>query len=230
MLRVAGLPGHRTDAGVRPAAGGRHEAVTGLSPLKQRTSTYWAAASTPATDEDEEESAGGRTRRVTASGGVCPFTADDKRHRGAIAGTQGGRASARRRSGAAGRNATLLNGGFMIDGWAPEGLLDTYHTERHPVAADVLDNTRAQMELVSTEPGPGQCAGWWLEDSGAPRLGEGVQPCIQGLPDGRGAAVPQAYGTASPRGRRRWASGSRNTGTMAWRVRVRGVCRSPRRP
>jgi 2-polyprenyl-6-methoxyphenol hydroxylase-like FAD-dependent oxidoreductase len=41
-----------------------------------------------------------------------------------------------------------------IDGWAPEGLLDSYHAERHPVAADVLNNTRAQMELLSTEPGP----------------------------------------------------------------------------
>jgi rifampicin monooxygenase len=41
-----------------------------------------------------------------------------------------------------------------INGWAPGDLLDTYHTERHPVAADVLDNTRAQMELLSTEPGP----------------------------------------------------------------------------
>ncbi|MDJ0381679.1 rifampin monooxygenase [Streptomyces sp. G-G2] len=40
-----------------------------------------------------------------------------------------------------------------VDGWAPEGLLDTYESERHPVAADVLDNTRAQMELMSTEPG-----------------------------------------------------------------------------
>jgi 2-polyprenyl-6-methoxyphenol hydroxylase-like FAD-dependent oxidoreductase len=39
-------------------------------------------------------------------------------------------------------------------GWAPEGLLDSYHTERHPVAADVLNNARAQMELLSTEPGP----------------------------------------------------------------------------
>jgi 2-polyprenyl-6-methoxyphenol hydroxylase-like FAD-dependent oxidoreductase len=42
----------------------------------------------------------------------------------------------------------------QIRGWAPEALLDTYQTERHPVAADVLDNTRAQMELLSTEPGP----------------------------------------------------------------------------
>ncbi|MGC5014382.1 rifampin monooxygenase [Streptosporangium sp. DT93] len=41
-----------------------------------------------------------------------------------------------------------------VNGWAPEGLLDSYHTERHPVAADVLDNTRAQMELMSAEPGP----------------------------------------------------------------------------
>ena len=40
-----------------------------------------------------------------------------------------------------------------VDGWAPEGLLDSYHTERHPVAADVLDNTRAQMHLMSLEPG-----------------------------------------------------------------------------
>ncbi|WP_411090970.1 rifampin monooxygenase [Streptomyces sp. 049-1] len=41
-----------------------------------------------------------------------------------------------------------------VNGWAPDGLLDSYHVERHPVAADVLDNTRAQMELLSTEPGP----------------------------------------------------------------------------
>jgi 2-polyprenyl-6-methoxyphenol hydroxylase-like FAD-dependent oxidoreductase len=40
-----------------------------------------------------------------------------------------------------------------VDGWAPDGLLDSYHTERHPVAAAVLDNTRAQSELMSSEPG-----------------------------------------------------------------------------
>jgi hypothetical protein len=38
--------------------------------------------------------------------------------------------------------------------------LDTYQTERHPVAADVVNNTRAQIELLSTERGPGPCAGW----------------------------------------------------------------------
>jgi 2-polyprenyl-6-methoxyphenol hydroxylase-like FAD-dependent oxidoreductase len=40
-----------------------------------------------------------------------------------------------------------------VGGWAPEGLLDSYETERHAVAADVLDNVRAQAELMSTEPG-----------------------------------------------------------------------------
>jgi 2-polyprenyl-6-methoxyphenol hydroxylase-like FAD-dependent oxidoreductase len=40
-----------------------------------------------------------------------------------------------------------------VNGWAPEGLLDSYHTERHPVAADVLNTTREQAELLSTEPG-----------------------------------------------------------------------------
>ncbi|RQX08493.1 rifampin monooxygenase [Micromonospora arida] len=41
-----------------------------------------------------------------------------------------------------------------IRGWAPETLLDTYQSERRPVAEEVLDNTRAQTELLSTEPGP----------------------------------------------------------------------------
>ncbi|WP_067687112.1 rifampin monooxygenase [Nocardia jejuensis] len=40
-----------------------------------------------------------------------------------------------------------------VNGWAPEGLLDTYEAERHPVAAAVLDNTRAQMQLMSLDPG-----------------------------------------------------------------------------
>jgi 2-polyprenyl-6-methoxyphenol hydroxylase-like FAD-dependent oxidoreductase len=41
-----------------------------------------------------------------------------------------------------------------VNGWAPQGLLDSYHSERHPVAADVLNTTRAQSELISPEPGP----------------------------------------------------------------------------
>ncbi|MEV0716522.1 FAD-dependent monooxygenase [Asanoa sp. NPDC050611] len=42
----------------------------------------------------------------------------------------------------------------QIRGWAPDTLLDTYEAERRLVAEGVLDNTRAQMELQSTEPGP----------------------------------------------------------------------------
>ncbi|MEJ2853164.1 MULTISPECIES: rifampin monooxygenase [unclassified Saccharothrix] len=41
-----------------------------------------------------------------------------------------------------------------LAGWAPPDLLDTYETERRPVAADVLDNTRAQVLLTTNEPGP----------------------------------------------------------------------------
>lgn len=40
-----------------------------------------------------------------------------------------------------------------VNGWAPAGLLDSYEAERHPVAASVLDNTRAQMLLTSLDPG-----------------------------------------------------------------------------
>ncbi|NNN34169.1 rifampin monooxygenase [Streptomyces sp. S3(2020)] len=39
-----------------------------------------------------------------------------------------------------------------ITGQAPEGLLDSYQGERRPVAAAVLDNTRVQNLLISTDP------------------------------------------------------------------------------
>lgn len=41
-----------------------------------------------------------------------------------------------------------------VRGWAPEGLLDSYHTERHPVAARVLQNTRAQGVLNNPSQDP----------------------------------------------------------------------------
>ncbi|WP_433566080.1 rifampin monooxygenase [Nocardia sp. CA-151230] len=41
-----------------------------------------------------------------------------------------------------------------VNGWAPADLLDTYESERRPVAADVLDTARAMSELTSLEPGP----------------------------------------------------------------------------
>jgi 2-polyprenyl-6-methoxyphenol hydroxylase-like FAD-dependent oxidoreductase len=39
-----------------------------------------------------------------------------------------------------------------VRGWAPEGLLDSYTTERHPVAAAVLTNTRAQIAIMRADP------------------------------------------------------------------------------
>jgi 2-polyprenyl-6-methoxyphenol hydroxylase-like FAD-dependent oxidoreductase len=41
--------------------------------------------------------------------------------------------------------ATIQNG-------APEGLLDTYYTERHPIGARVLDWSRAQVAIMGTGP------------------------------------------------------------------------------
>ncbi|MFF8771799.1 FAD-dependent oxidoreductase [Kitasatospora sp. NPDC015120] len=41
-----------------------------------------------------------------------------------------------------------------VAGRAPEGLLDSYHAERHPVGARVLTNTRAQMTLLGSASGP----------------------------------------------------------------------------
>ena len=39
-----------------------------------------------------------------------------------------------------------------VKGWAPEGLLDTYTAERHPVAESVLENTRAQLAIMRPDP------------------------------------------------------------------------------
>ncbi|HEY3740049.1 MAG TPA: FAD-dependent monooxygenase [Bryobacteraceae bacterium] len=39
----------------------------------------------------------------------------------------------------------------VIKGTSPESLLDTYHAERHPVAARVLRNTMAQVALLRTD-------------------------------------------------------------------------------
>ncbi|MFC4536676.1 FAD-dependent monooxygenase [Sphaerisporangium dianthi] len=39
-----------------------------------------------------------------------------------------------------------------VRGWAPDGLLDTYTAERHPIGAWVLDWTRAQVALMRPDP------------------------------------------------------------------------------
>jgi hypothetical protein len=39
-----------------------------------------------------------------------------------------------------------------VHGRAPEGLLDSYHAERHPIGAQVLDWSRAQVAIMRPEP------------------------------------------------------------------------------
>ena len=39
-----------------------------------------------------------------------------------------------------------------IKGWAPDDLLDTYTTERHPIGEWVLNWTRAQVSIVRPDP------------------------------------------------------------------------------
>ncbi|MFF1278027.1 FAD-dependent monooxygenase [Streptomyces marokkonensis] len=36
-----------------------------------------------------------------------------------------------------------------LNGWAPDTLLDTYHTERHPVGADLTATSRSQVALMT---------------------------------------------------------------------------------
>lgn len=60
-----------------------------------------------------------------------------------------------------GQGLNLGLGDAMNLGWklaatiqekAPEGLLDSYHTERHPIGAQVLDWSRAQVAIMGPEP------------------------------------------------------------------------------
>ena len=39
-----------------------------------------------------------------------------------------------------------------IKGWAPDGLLDTYTTERHPIGEWVCNWTRAQVAIIQPDP------------------------------------------------------------------------------
>jgi 3-(3-hydroxy-phenyl)propionate hydroxylase len=59
---------------------------------------------------------------------------------------------------------------------SPESLLDTYHTERHPVAAIVLRNTMAQLAQLAQMTAPTPCtrslpssSAWASFASGSPR-------------------------------------------------------------
>ena len=59
---------------------------------------------------------------------------------------------ARPQPGYSGRVQPRLELAAAVGGWAPDGLLDTYEAQRHPVATAVLHNTRAQGERLRDLP------------------------------------------------------------------------------
>jgi len=105
-------------------------------------------------DVPMSEPAGGQPAALRRSIGTNSRQADRYRHgRVFLAGD-----AAHVHSGVGGPGLNLglqdvLNLGWKlaaaVDGWAPQGLLDTYHGERHPVGQRVIMHTRAQMALLS---------------------------------------------------------------------------------
>jgi 2-polyprenyl-6-methoxyphenol hydroxylase-like FAD-dependent oxidoreductase len=67
------------------------------------------------------------------------------------------RIAGRQARGSAGVRADAANLAWKlaaaVHGWAPDGLLDSYQTARHPVGESVLTHTHAESALLG--PGPG---------------------------------------------------------------------------
>jgi 2-polyprenyl-6-methoxyphenol hydroxylase-like FAD-dependent oxidoreductase len=105
-------------------------------------------------DVPMSEPAGGEPSALRRSTGANSRQADRYRHgRVFLAGD-----AAHVHSGVGGPGLNLgmqdvLNLGWKlaagVNGWAPEGLLDTYQSERHPVGQRVIMHTRAQTSLLS---------------------------------------------------------------------------------
>jgi 2-polyprenyl-6-methoxyphenol hydroxylase-like FAD-dependent oxidoreductase len=68
-----------------------------------------------------------------------------------------------------------------VNGWAPEGLLDTYESERHPVAARVLTNTRAQLSIMRPDAHSRAMRELLADLLSTPGLTERVVAMMQGL-------------------------------------------------
>ncbi|KAA9148534.1 NAD(P)-binding protein [Microbacterium lushaniae] len=68
-----------------------------------------------------------------------------------------------------------------VTGRAPAGLLDSYESERRPVAADVLATTRALAELQSTDPGPRAVRGLLTELMGVEGVNRHLVEKITGI-------------------------------------------------
>ncbi|GAA2251682.1 FAD-dependent monooxygenase [Kitasatospora cystarginea] len=68
-----------------------------------------------------------------------------------------------------------------LAGWASPGLLDTYHDERHPVGAMVLENTRAQGVLGVPDPDVRVLRGVFAELLATPEANRRIAGMISGL-------------------------------------------------
>jgi len=85
---------------------------------------------------------GNHTRLATQYRKGRVFVAGDAAHVLFVSGTQGLNAGIQ----------DAVNLGWKlaaaVRGWAPDGLLDTYHAERHPIGARLARHARAQMRLL----------------------------------------------------------------------------------
>jgi hypothetical protein len=84
--------------------------------------------------------------------------------------------------------------GADLAGWAPDWLLDTYHTERHPVGAAVLALTGRQFRLNTARSRPRRALRWAAHRLVAPL--PPVQSWLARTYSGMAITYPQAAGQA----------------------------------
>ncbi|MGH3930570.1 MAG: FAD-dependent monooxygenase, partial [Pseudonocardiaceae bacterium] len=109
-------------------------------------------------------------------------------------------------------------------GWAPEGLLDSYHDERHPVGASVLANVRAQTLLLLGGPEVNDVRAILAEIIRLDAAGQHVAETVSGL-DVRyrhEPAAPALVGTRLPHTKLVLRCGA-GTDTTTLLYRARGV-------
>jgi 2-polyprenyl-6-methoxyphenol hydroxylase-like FAD-dependent oxidoreductase len=68
-----------------------------------------------------------------------------------------------------------------VAGWAPDGLLDTYQAERHPVAAWTLEHSRAQLALFKPDPDVTALRALFADLLGLPDLNRHLAELITGV-------------------------------------------------
>lgn len=101
-----------------------------------------------------------------------------------------------------------------LRGWAPDHLLDTYHTERHPIGAQLMEHSRAQTALMT---------GFTPEGLDLRSLFSGMiatQPALNKALSERLTALAVSYPTSDPPTALRPADRSRGSGPLAYEFEV----------